>query len=140
MTLIVRLAHWSEDEAAIRHVREVVFIEEQAVAPDLEWDGLDAECVHALAETENRDVVGTGRLHPGGKIGRMAVLRPWRQQGVGAAILAALVAQAQQRGHPEVYLHAQTRALAFYERQGFVAEGDEFDEAGIPHRLMRRIL
>ncbi len=140
MTPKIRLARWSEDEAAIRHVRQEVFVEEQAVEPELEWDGLDAESVHALAETENRDVVGTGRLHPDGKIGRMAVLRPWRQQGVGAAILSALVEQAQQRGHPEVYLHAQTRALEFYEHQGFVAEGDEFDEAGIPHRLMRRTL
>ena len=136
----MRLAHWSRDEAAIRRVRERVFVEEQHVPPDLEWDGLDGDCLHAVAEVENRDVIGTGRLHPGGKIGRMAVLRPWRHQGVGAAILAELVAEAQRRRQPEVYLHAQTRALEFYARHGFVAEGDEFDEAGIPHRLMRRTL
>ena len=136
----VRLARWSEDEPAIRRVREAVFVHEQQVTPELEWDGLDDACLHAVAEAENRDVIGTGRLHPGGKIGRMAVLRPWRHQGVGAAILATLVAEAQRRRQPEVYLHAQSQALDFYARQGFVAEGDEFDEAGIPHRLMRRVL
>ena len=140
MKFSVRLARWSQDEDAIRRVRETVFVREQQVTPELEWDGLDAACLHAIAETENRDVIGTGRLHPGGKIGRMAVLRPWRNQGVGAAILATLVAEAQRRHRPEVYLHAQTQALDFYARQGFVAEGDEFDEAGIPHRLMRRAL
>lgn len=133
----VRLADWGRDEAAIRQVREEVFVVEQAVPADLEWDGLDPDCAQAVAESEECDVIGTGRLHPGGKIGRMAVLPQWRGTGVGAAILRLLMDEARQRGMAEVYLHAQTRVLGFYERFGFEAEGEEFEEADIPHRAMR---
>lgn len=133
----VRLADWARDEPGIRRVRERVFVEEQAVPADLEWDGLDPDCVQAVAETEECDVIGTGRLHPGGKIGRMAVLPDWRGAGVGAGILRLLMDEARTRRMPEVYLHAQSRVLGFYERFGFEAEGEEFEEAGIPHRAMR---
>ncbi len=133
----VRLADWSGDEPGIHRVREIVFVDEQAVPADLEWDGLDPECIQAVAESRECDVIGTGRLHPGGKIGRMAVLREWRGAGVGAALLRCLMDAARERGLEEVFLHAQTRVLGFYERFGFVAEGAEFEEAGIPHRAMR---
>lgn len=133
----VRLADWHKDEAAIRRVREAVFVVEQAVPPDLEWDGKDPECIHAIAESPECDVIGTGRLLPHGKIGRMAVLANWRGQGIGTQILRVLIDEARIRGLEEVYLHAQTSALDFYARHGFVAEGDEFDEAGIAHRAMR---
>ena len=136
----VRLADWETDEHQIHRIREAVFVEEQSVAPDLEWDGLDAECIQALAETENRDAIGTGRLHPSGKLGRMAVMPPWRDRGVGAAILQCLLEAARQGGLEEVYLHAQSRVVGFYAGFGFEAEGEEFDEAGIPHRLMRQTL
>lgn len=134
----VRLADWRRDEAAIREIREAVFVCEQDVPADLEWDGLDPECVHALAETRVGRVVGTGRLHPSGKLGRMAVAAGWRGRGVGAAILERLIEAARGRGLEELYLHAQVQVMDFYARYGFVAEGGEFDEAGIPHRLMRR--
>lgn len=133
----VRPADWAADAGKIREIREAVFVVEQAVDPDLEWDGLDDQCLQALAEDENRDAVGTGRLHPSGKIGRMAVMPLWRSRGVGAAILQCLIESARQGGLEEVYLHAQSRVLEFYARFGFEAEGEEFDEAGIPHRLMR---
>jgi len=133
----VRLADWDRDQPGIRAVRERVFVEEQAVPADLEWDGLDPGCVQAVAESEECDVIGTGRLHPSGKIGRMAVLREWRGAGVGAGLLRVLMDEARSRGMEEVYLHAQTRVLGFYERFGFVAEGEEFEEADIPHRAMR---
>jgi predicted GNAT family N-acyltransferase len=133
----VRLADWKRDEAALRAVRTTVFVKEQAVAEREEWDGLDPECAHAVAETEADGVIGTGRLHPSGKIGRMAVLAEWRGQGVGAAILRRLLEEAAGRGLASVYLHAQVPVLGFYARFGFVAEGDEFEEANIPHRLMR---
>jgi predicted GNAT family N-acyltransferase len=133
----VRLADWQKDEAAIRRVREAVFVVEQAVPPELEWDGEDPQCVHAVAESPECDVIGTGRLLPHGKIGRMAVLADWRGQGIGTQILRLLVEEAKTRGLEELYLHAQTSALDFYARHGFVAEGDEFDEAGIAHRRMR---
>lgn len=136
----VRLADWATDAESIRRIREAVFVQEQSVDPDLEWDGLDADCIQALAETENRDAIGTGRLHPSGKLGRMAVMPPWRDRGVGAAILHCLLEAARQGGLDEVYLHAQSRVVGFYAGFGFKVEGEEFDEAGIPHRFMRQRL
>jgi predicted GNAT family N-acyltransferase len=133
----VRLADWGRDELALREVRTSVFVKEQGVTEREEWDGLDAECVHAVAENPQQEVFGTGRLHPSGKIGRMAVLAEWRGQGVGAAILRRLLEEATSRGLDSVYLHAQVQVLGFYSRFGFVAEGEEFEEADIPHRLMR---
>lgn len=133
----VRLADWQRDEAALRALRTAVFVREQSVPEDEEWDGLDADCAHVLAEHPAEGVIGTGRLHPSGKIGRMAVLAAWRGHGVGAAILRLLLEEARRRGLDAVYLHGQVPVLGFYARFGFVAEGAEFDEAGIPHRLMR---
>lgn len=136
----VRAADWDEDRESIRKVREQVFVVEQAVDPVLEWDGLDAVCEHAVVAIASADIVATGRLHcegGAGKIGRMAVLKPYRGQGLGAAILAFLVERARARGMKVAHLNAQTHALAFYERAGFTAEGPEFDEAGIPHRHMQ---
>lgn len=135
-----RLADWDEDRELIRRIRHAVFVVEQAVDPELEWDGKDAGAVHALAGPSPDSIVATGRLQADGKIGRMAVLPEWRGRGLGDAILARLVEAARLSELAEVYLHAQTHALSFYERHGFVADGPEFDEAGIPHRLMRRSL
>jgi predicted GNAT family N-acyltransferase len=132
-----RLADWTRDEAALRALRTTVFVKEQSVPENEEWDGLDPDCVHAIAELPPEGIVGTGRLHPSGKIGRMAVLAEWRGLGIGAAILRALLDEARRSGLESVYLHAQLPVLGFYARFGFVAEGPEFDEAGIPHRLMR---
>ena len=140
-TVSVRLARWPEDEARIHAIREAVFVIEQGVPADLEWDGQDPACLHVMAEMLDgvkRDAVGTGRILPNGKIGRMAVLGKYRGKGIGGEILAALVEAARARGQHDVYLHAQSHALAFYQRFGFVADGEEFQEAGIPHRKMRR--
>jgi predicted GNAT family N-acyltransferase len=136
----VRLADWARDRDALRRIRHEVFVVEQQVPAELEWDGIDADCRHALAEDAAGRPIGCGRLLPDGHIGRMAVLRDSRGQGVGAALLARLVAEARAAGHASVVLNAQTQALAFYARQGFVAFGDEFFEAGIAHRAMRRDL
>jgi predicted GNAT family N-acyltransferase len=133
----VRLADWSGDQEALRHVRTIVFVEEQAVPESEEWDGLDEACWHVVAEAPGAGVVGTGRLHPSGKVGRMAVLTAWRGKGVGAGILHRLLEEASRQGLSSVYLHAQVPVIGFYGRFGFAAEGEEFDEAGIPHRLMR---
>ena len=133
----VRSAVWASDEAAIFAVRRSVFVDEQHVDPQLEWDGRDAGCFHVLACDIAGRAVGTGRLLQDGHIGRMAVLRSARGAGVGAALLRALMAAARDRGLREVRLNAQTHALPFYERFGFTAQGDEFDDAGIAHRAMR---
>lgn len=135
----VRIADWSDpaDRAAIRRVRETVFIAEQGVPPEEEWDAHDETCLHVLALDATGEAIGTGRLLSGGWIGRLAVVRSWRGRGVGDALMRELLAAAYERGEHESLLHAQTHAIPFYERFGYVAEGEEFEECGIPHRLMR---
>ncbi len=136
----VRPADWSREQAALIELRTRVFVDEQGVPPEIEIDGLDPGCVHVLAETADGRIIGTGRLLPEGRIGRLAVERAWRGRGVGRALLETLVACAAQQGFATVELHAQTRAIGFYEAAGFRAEGPEFDDAGIPHRRMTRPL
>lgn len=118
-------------------VRTAVFVNEQGVPLELERDGFDAVSRHALASYDTR-VVGTGRLLPDGHIGRMAVLASQRAQGVGSAILRALLHEADTLGMRRIQLHAQISALDFYRRHGFIAHGEQFLEAGIVHVLMRR--
>ncbi len=133
----VRLVDWRDAAAVLSRIRTTVFVGEQGVPPEIEIDGRDPECAHALAEDAAGEAVGTGRLMPDGRIGRMAVLAQWRNRGVGAAMLESLVAEARRRGFREVYLHAQVRARDFYLRHGFAVEGEEYLEAGIPHVGMR---
>lgn len=116
-------------------IRRVVFIDEQQVPQEEEWDGQDPVCRHFLA-TLKGDPVGTARLLPDGHIGRVAVLAEARGAGVGGLLMQAAMATAQRLGHRQVALSAQLHALAFYERLGFIAHGDEFMDAGIPHRAM----
>jgi predicted GNAT family N-acyltransferase len=117
-------------------VRRAVFIVEQGVPEELEWDADDPVATHALALTADGQPVGTGRLLPDGHIGRMAVSAAWRRRGVGQAILRWLIDCARARGDAAAHLHAQTHALGFYARAGFIAHGAVFMEAGIPHRAM----
>jgi len=135
----IRLAEWPADLEILRSLRQEVFIREQSVPAELEWDGLDAQSRHTLAIADGIPI-GTGRLLPDGHIGRMAVLREWRGQGVGSALLASLMDIARELGMRRVLLNAQVHALSFYQRHGFEAEGEEFLDAGIPHRRMGRNL
>lgn len=131
------MADWERDRDALRAVREAVFVVEQGVPLELEWDEFDAVSTHVIAEDADSRAIGTGRLLPDGHIGRMAVLAPWRGRGIGDALLARLIEQARDIGMNELCLHAQSHAVPFYARHGFTCVGDEFIEAGIPHRLMR---
>ena len=124
----------------LRKVREAVFVLEQGVPAALEWDGSDAACHHVLARDAAGAPIGTGRLTPDRRIGRMAVLPEWRGRGIGDALLLALLEQARALGWPEVSLHAQVSAEHFYVRHGFVPQGGRFEEAGIEHQTMRRAL
>lgn len=133
----VTRADWRSDGAALRAVRSAVFVVEQRVPEALEWDAHDAASLHVLARDAAGAPIGTGRLLPAGRIGRMAVVAAARGRGVGAAILRELLAAAGERGLHELELGAQTHALGFYARCGFVAEGDVYDDAGMPHRAMR---
>ncbi len=125
-----------DDTPGIKTVREQVFIQEQGVPLELEWDGKDKEACHVIAITDEGAVIGTGRLLADGHIGRMAVLKAYRNRGVGRALLEALLEEAKRRQLPRVFLYAQTRAVDFYRPSGFVVEGEEFLDAGIPHRHM----
>lgn len=127
---------WQQSSAALNAVRRSVFIEEQHVPEALEWDGLDASCHHVLVTAAGYGPVGAGRIKPDGHIGRMAVLKEYRGQGIGSAMLAALLDFAGQQQCAEVYLHAQVAAITFYEKQGFTVDGEQFMDAGIPHRRM----
>lgn len=136
----IRPASWQSDEQALRHIREQVFINEQHVPVELEWDGMDESAMHWLATDSHNKVIGTVRLLSNGHIGRMAVLAEYRGKGIGSSLLKAVMGMAKTSGMPELFLNAQTDALGFYEKFGFIAEGDVFDDAGIPHKKMRLIL
>ena len=132
---LIQVLDWEQAQAASRLVRHAVFIVEQKVPVELEWDDWDARCDHAVA-LDGTSPVGTARLLPDGHIGRMAVLAGWRGKGVGRALLLVLLAKARERGMSRIELHAQTHAAGFYRRLGFTEFGAEFEEAGIPHIAM----
>lgn len=124
----------------LRAVREIVFVSEQNVPIEEEWDDLDPLCHHVIARDRHGMPIGTGRLTPQHTIGRMAVLREWRGRGVGDALLQALIRQARGLGWNEIMLNAQVNAEGFYARHGFSPLGERFMEAGIEHQSMRRLL
>ena len=136
----IELTSWDEARAKASPIRFTVFVEEQRVPIEIEWDDQDAKSLHALAYSAAGEAIATGRLLPDGHIGRMAVLREWRGKGVGGAILERLIGVARERGDPEIELFAQTHALAFYRSHGFAETGPVFEEAGIPHQAMRKKL
>jgi predicted GNAT family N-acyltransferase len=129
----IRILSWPDARALARPVREAVFIVEQRVPRELEWDEWDARSDHALAVNTAGEAIGTARLLPDGRIGRMAVLAAHRGAGAGTALLRELLGLARQRGMTRITLHAQTHAAGFYGRFGFSAAGETFLEAGIPH-------
>jgi predicted GNAT family N-acyltransferase len=127
---------WQDAQQDLRHIRTRVFIVEQHVPPELEWDEHDADCIHLLAHNRDGRAVGTARILSDGHIGRMAVLHEWRGQGIGSALLQALIDIAQRQSLKKVFLYAQTTAIGFYEQHHFRVISDEFMDAGIPHREM----
>lgn len=130
---------WQTRAPQLIAVREAVFIVEQKVPAGLEWDGLDEAAQHLLAFNVAGEAIGCARLLGGGSIGRMAVLKPWRGSGVGAALLKAAIAYYQQRALPVITLSAQVHAIAFYEKFGFKVCSEVYIDAGILHRDMQRI-
>jgi YbgC/YbaW family acyl-CoA thioester hydrolase len=144
--LELRVGRWDLLGSEAQPIRAAVFVREQGIPADLEWDGADAgdDCVHAVAFNRLGQALGTGRLleHVPGtaKIGRMAVLPAARGTGVGAQVLEALMRAARERGYRQVLLHAQASAVGFYRRAGFSERGAPFEEAGIGHQEMVRAL
>ena len=138
-TIRLQLGTWESLGEPAGQVRRAVFIDEQQIPESLEWDENDPVSRHCVAYQDGQPV-GTGRLLPDGHIGRMAVLAGARRAGLGGRILTALVDEARRRGDTAVQLSAQTHALDFYRRHGFVAQGEVYDEVGIAHRHMSRPL
>ncbi len=132
----IHVADWQESRSVILSIRRTVFIREQRVPEELEWDGLDPACLHLVAWNCRGEPIGTARMQPDGRIGRMAVLKAWRGHGVGRALLSRLLDEASAKGLSRVCLAAQTYALGFYQKQGFQVVGESFLDAGIPHRMM----
>jgi len=140
----VRLGDWAALGADAEAIRTEVFIDEQKIPKEMEWDEVDRNCVHAVAFNRLGMPLATGRLlhdAPGiARIGRMASLQSLRSSGVGRRVLDALIDAARARGEVEVVLHAQTSAVPFYARAGFASRGAVFEEAGIAHIEMTRTL
>jgi predicted GNAT family N-acyltransferase len=132
----IERADWDSEIPVIKAIRQQVFIEEQSVPADLEWDGKDHSATHWLAWQDSK-AMATVRLLPDGHLGRMAVLADYRGNGIGRRLLKAVIDTAAEQQLLEVYLYAQLHALSFYSAAGFIAEGDEFLDAGIAHRTMR---
>lgn len=139
----VVIAQTPTDREACFDIRMEVFVREQAVPPELELDEYDETATHFLLRGEDGTPQATARLvNKGGtaKIGRVAVVQKERGKGIGLTLMQAVLDEARRQGFEEAVLDSQTYAIPFYERLGFVAEGDEFDDAGIPHFTMRRQL
>jgi predicted GNAT family N-acyltransferase len=133
----IATVHWEQAAEVLSAVRRRVFVEEQGVAPELEWDARDAEASHLLARAaSDGSPIGAARLLATGQIGRMAVLPQWRGLGVGAALLIEALRVAQVNGFETPWLNAQVQVVPFYAKLGFRPEGAAFDEAGIPHQRM----
>jgi predicted GNAT family N-acyltransferase len=135
---LVRIANWQKDNAEIRRIREAVFVAEQSVPAELEWDAEDQEAVHFLA-LEGDFAIGTARLLADGEIGRVSVLKDWRGLKVGDALLKAAIVEAENRDLKQQKLIAQVHASEFYQRHGFQIVSEEFLEAGISHVEMVRL-
>lgn len=133
----VHLVSWHNGEPLLREIREAVFIQEQGVPVQLEWDGLDEVSQHVLALSANGDAIGCGRITPDGKIGRIAVLPAWRGKRVGSTILEAVLNYAHSHDYQVLELNAQIQAVKLYQRFNFTEVGEEFMDADIPHIKMR---
>lgn len=136
MAISIIETRWDEHEAALRALRQKVFIDEQHVPEELEWDGEDKDAVHFLAMDTEQKPVGCIRLLGTGQISRLCVLSEQRNNGVGSSLLVAAEESARAKGMEEIFLHAQTHATSFYEAAGFSVSGGIFMDANIPHRQM----
>lgn len=132
----VSIRDWGSARADAYRIRYEVFVLEQGVPIDAELDAHDPTSEHALAITASGEAIATGRLLADGHIGRMAVLRAWRGQGAGSAVLGALLVRARERGFDTVHLSAQTQAQPFYQRFGFTSHGPTYLDVGIVHTDM----
>lgn len=133
--IVIEQGDWEKLAEQASMIRHKVFVIEQGVPEEEEWDGRDALCLHLVAYYQDRPL-GTARLLPDAHLGRVAVLKEGRGLGLGQRLVETAVETARQRGDSHLELAAQLHALPFYQRLGFIAYGEEFLDAGIPHRTM----
>lgn len=126
-------AHWAEYKAQLMQVRTLVFMDEQQVSADLEWDGLDAAALHLVALSDDNQAVGCARLLADGSIGRMAVLKTWRGKGIGSMLLDTAIRVHQRQAVPLIKLSAQMHAILFYQKAGFEVCSHPYLDANIMH-------
>ncbi|MBV1882742.1 MAG: GNAT family N-acetyltransferase [Pseudomonadales bacterium] len=132
---IFKTVTWEEQRDQLQRIRTLVFVEEQNVPVELEWDEEDQHALHFLG-INNGKSIACARLLPSAQIGRMAVMAPFRNQGIGGAMLMYIIEIAKQQNIAPLFLHAQNHAIPFYEKLGFQVKGDEFMDAGIPYHEM----
>ena len=131
----IKICDWNSCEAQLSDMRRAVFINDQKVPEELEWDEFDSSCTHFLVK-ENNIPVATGRLKADGQIGRMAVIETHRRLGIGSQLLDYILEHAKESGHAEVFCHAQVAVEGFYTMKGFTRIGEIFIDANIPHQAM----
>ena len=130
---------WRSHRSQLEALRTQVFIEEQAVPSEDEWDGLDELSIHFIATSRTFEPIGCVRLTPSGQIGRLAVLASERGQGIGRLLMEAVIKAGLDQGVGPLHLNAQLHAIALYQSFGFEVTGSEFMDAGIPHIPMQLI-
>jgi len=138
--ITIKVLPWDTARTFAEPIRRTVFINEQRVPESMEWDGLDENAIHAVAFDSDGQTLGYARLLPSKQLGRMAVYAEHRRKGVGSALLSTLEDEALKLHYDHIFLHAQIQALPFYEQRGYKSQADPFDEAGIPHLMMTKIL
>ena len=130
-------AAWTKRAKDLRYIRKVVFIQEQSVPVELEWDGLDDDATHFLVENSNGEAIGCARLLNDGQIGRVAVLKRFRKNNIGRQLMLYIIDYARSHSYPNLFLHSQISAVNFYVALGFAKEGSIYKEAGIDHISMK---
>ncbi len=138
MKYSIHIVDFTQHEKEIRLVRNTVFTGEQGISSAIDFDGRCPDCYHVLARNEAGEPVGTGRMQKNGHIGRLAVIAAWRGNVIGKAMLEALISHARRIGLRQVYLNSQQSAVGFYEKCGFICDGEIFHEVNIPHIKMVR--
>jgi predicted GNAT family N-acyltransferase len=142
MNISIQITHWGEAKSQVMPIRHEIFIKEQKVPEELEWDEFDQGALHAIVKKDD-EVIGTARLiidNTIARIGRMAIKKEFRGQGIGQEMLEALVTKSLELDVSLIKLHAQVHAVSFYAKLGFVTHGEIFSEAGIDHVNMQKVL
>jgi len=134
----IAIVNFSEKQDEITSVRRAVFTEEQNVPESIDFDGSDTDYIHVLAWDKNGRPVGTARINREGRIGRMAVLKNYRRQGIGRKMIQALMDYGRKNSITNFHVSSQVTAVEFYRKMGFEPTGEEFLEAGIKHINMKR--